>query len=63
MPVLLILFTVFQLVATPVNNWITRTAEIQADMFGLNAARIFNLEVKRKRPKAADVLTARPGIS
>ncbi|MBV9541711.1 MAG: M48 family metallopeptidase [Alphaproteobacteria bacterium] len=39
MPVLLILFTVFQLVATPVNNWITRTAEIQADMFGLNAAR------------------------
>jgi STE24 endopeptidase len=39
LPVLVALFTVFQLVATPINNTITRTTEIQADMFGINAAR------------------------
>jgi STE24 endopeptidase len=39
LPVLLALFTVFQLVATPVTNTITRTTEIQADMFGINAVR------------------------
>jgi len=38
-PLLLALFTAFSLLMTPVNNWITRTAEIQADMFGINAVR------------------------
>ena len=33
------------------------------NILGLNAARIFNLDVKRKRPKASDVLAARPGVS
>ncbi len=39
LPVLVALFTIFMLLATPVNNTITRTTEIQADMFGINAAR------------------------
>ena len=39
LPVLMALFTVFQLLATPVSNSITRTMEIQADMFGINAVR------------------------
>jgi STE24 endopeptidase len=38
-PLLLALFTAFGLLLTPVDNWITRSAEIQADMFGINAAR------------------------
>ena len=38
-PLLIALFTAFGLVMTPVNNWITRSAEIQADMFGINAVR------------------------
>ena len=33
------------------------------NILGLNAARLFNLKVERKRPKAADVLAARPGVS
>jgi predicted TIM-barrel fold metal-dependent hydrolase len=33
------------------------------NILGLNAARIFNLKVERKRPKAADVLAARPNLS
>ena len=33
------------------------------NILGLNAARVFNLDVKRKRPKASDVLAARPGVS
>jgi predicted TIM-barrel fold metal-dependent hydrolase len=33
------------------------------NILGLNAARIFNLEVKRRRPSAAEVLAARPGVS
>ena len=33
------------------------------NILGLNAARVFNLPVERKRPKAADVLAARPGVS
>jgi hypothetical protein len=37
--------------------------QAKRNILGLNAARIFNLEVKRKRPKAADVLAARPGVS
>jgi len=38
-PLLIALFTAFGLVMTPVNNWFTRSAEIQADMFGINAVR------------------------
>ena len=39
------------------------TEQAKRNILGLNAARVFNLEVKRKRPKAKDVLAARPGIS
>ena len=39
LPVLSALLAVFFLLATPVTNTITRTAEAQADIFGLNAAR------------------------
>jgi len=39
LPALMMVATVFFLLATPVQNTITRTAEQQADMFGLNAAR------------------------
>lgn len=39
LPVLVALATVYLLLATPVSNTITRTTEIQADMFGINAAR------------------------
>jgi predicted TIM-barrel fold metal-dependent hydrolase len=37
--------------------------QAKRNILGLNAARIFNLEVKRKRPRAKDVLAARPGVS
>ena len=37
--------------------------QAKRNILGLNAARIFNLDVKRKRPKASDVLAARPGVS
>ena len=37
--------------------------QAKRNILGLNAARVFNLEVKRMRPKAKDVLAARPGIS
>jgi hypothetical protein len=33
------------------------------NILGLNAARIFDLEVKRKRPRASEVLTSRPGAA
>ncbi len=39
LPVIMALFAVFMLFATPVQNTIIRTAETQADIFGLNAAR------------------------
>ena len=39
LPVLTALFSVYMLVTTPVQNTIVRTAETQADIFGLNAAR------------------------
>jgi STE24 endopeptidase len=39
MPILFALFTIFQFVFTPINNTIIRTAEVQADLFGLNTAR------------------------
>jgi len=37
--------------------------QAKRNILGLNAARVFNLEVKRMRPKACDVLAARPGAS
>jgi predicted TIM-barrel fold metal-dependent hydrolase len=37
--------------------------EAKRNILGLNAARLFNLEVKRMKPRAKDVLAARPGIS
>jgi predicted TIM-barrel fold metal-dependent hydrolase len=37
--------------------------QAKRNILGLNAARLFNLEVKRMRPPAKDVLAARPGIS
>ena len=37
--------------------------QAKRNILGLNAARVFNLEVKRKRPKAVEVLAARPGVS
>jgi predicted TIM-barrel fold metal-dependent hydrolase len=37
--------------------------QAKRNILGLNAARIFNLEVKRKRPAAKDVLASRPGVS
>lgn len=39
LPLLTALATIFLLLATPVTNSITRTTEIQADMFGINAVR------------------------
>jgi STE24 endopeptidase len=39
LPVIMALFSVFALLATPISNTITRTAEAQADIFGLNAVR------------------------
>ncbi|MEI9994263.1 MAG: M48 family metallopeptidase [Rhizomicrobium sp.] len=39
LPVLAALGTIFLLLATPVTNAISRTTEIQADMFGINAVR------------------------
>ena len=39
LPLIVLLFTMFQFVATPINNAIIRTHEYEADIFGLNAAR------------------------
>jgi STE24 endopeptidase len=39
LPVLIAAFTVFSLLATPINNSITRHQEVEADLFGLNASR------------------------
>lgn len=39
LPILVAAFTVFQLLATPVTNTITRVQEIEADQFGLAAGR------------------------
>jgi Zn-dependent protease with chaperone function len=39
LPVLMALLSVFFLLATPISNTITRTAESQADIFGVNAVR------------------------
>ena len=35
--------------------------QAKRNILGLNAARVFNLEVKRMRPRAKDVLSERPG--
>ena len=37
--------------------------QAKRNILGLNAARLFKLDVKRKRPEAKAVLAARPGIS
>jgi predicted TIM-barrel fold metal-dependent hydrolase len=37
--------------------------QAKRNILGLNAARLFNLEVKKMRPAAKDVLAARPGLS
>jgi predicted TIM-barrel fold metal-dependent hydrolase len=37
--------------------------QAKRNILGLNAARVFNLKVERKRPKAKDVLAARPHLS
>jgi STE24 endopeptidase len=39
LPILVVAFTVFQLLATPVNNTITRVQEVEADQFSLAAGR------------------------
>jgi Zn-dependent protease with chaperone function len=39
LPLAVIVFSLFSLLTTPVNNTITRTMEFEADMYGLNAAR------------------------
>lgn len=39
LPLIVLLFGVYQFVATPINNTLVRTVEQEADMFGLNAAR------------------------
>ncbi|HET7923036.1 MAG TPA: M48 family metallopeptidase [Gammaproteobacteria bacterium] len=39
LPLLIALFSVYMFLMTPVNNTLTRSAEAEADMFGLNAAR------------------------
>ncbi len=39
LPVIMALFSIFTLFATPVSNTIVRTAEAQADIFGVNAVR------------------------
>ncbi|HYM74410.1 MAG TPA: M48 family metallopeptidase [Candidatus Dormibacteraeota bacterium] len=38
LPLAVIVFSIFFLIATPVNNTISRTMEYEADMYGLNAA-------------------------
>jgi len=37
--------------------------QAKRNILGLNAARIFNLETKRRRPRAKDVLASRPGLA
>ena len=37
--------------------------QAKRNILGLNAARVFNLEVKRLRPQARDVLASRPGTT
>jgi STE24 endopeptidase len=39
LPIAMLLFSLFGLIATPIQNTITRQNEIEADIFGLNAAR------------------------
>ena len=39
------------------------TEQAKRNILGLNAARVFNLDVKRMRPRAQNVHAARPGLS
>jgi len=45
LPLLALVLTVLLFFLTPVTNSLTRVQESEADIFGLNAARLFNLEV------------------
>jgi len=63
LPLLMALFSVYMFLATPVLNTIVRTAETEADLFGLNASRepdgfaeaIFKLaEYRKLEPGAAE---------
>ena len=63
LPLLVALFLVYNLIATPVQKTIIRTAEVEADLFGLNASRepdgfaegIFKLsEYRKMEPGAAE---------
>ena len=38
-PLLALIFTVISFVSTPINNTITRVAEVEADAFGINTSR------------------------
>jgi STE24 endopeptidase len=46
LPLIIAMFSVYMFLATPVNNTIIRTQEIQADIFGLNLARQPDAEAK-----------------
>jgi STE24 endopeptidase len=46
LPLIMAMFSVFMFLATPVTNTIIRTQEIQADLFGLNIARLPDAEAK-----------------
>jgi predicted TIM-barrel fold metal-dependent hydrolase len=37
--------------------------QAKRNILGLNAARVFNLDTTRKKPRAAEVLNERPGVS
>ena len=63
LPLLAALFSVYLFIATPIQKTIIRTAEVEADLFGLNAARepdgfaeaIFKLsEYRKMEPGAAE---------
>jgi len=46
LPLLMAMFSLFMFLATPLTNTITRTQEIQADLFGLNLVRQPDAEAK-----------------
>lgn len=63
LPLLAALFSIYLLIATPIEKTIIRTAEVEADLFGLNASRepdgfaeaIFKLsEYRKMEPGAAE---------
>jgi STE24 endopeptidase len=60
LPVLVFLFTFYFFILTPINNTIIRTGEIQADLYGLNAAREPDA-IASYMIKSADNLKVAPG--